>query len=130
MEKLFVIALIGTGLCMILRTIRPEYAFAALVLTCVILLGSVLTDALGLSDTIRALGTRFGISDAYGATLLKMVGVAYLSSFGANLCRDNGQSATAAALELGGRIAILSCALPAITAVLEAGIGLMNGAAS
>ena len=122
MEKLFVIALIGTGLCMILRTIRPEYAFAALVLTCVILLGSVLTDALGLSDTIRALGTRFGISDAYGATLLKMVG--------ANLCRDNGQSATAAALELGGRIAILSCALPAITAVLEAGIGLMNGAAS
>ncbi len=115
---------------MILRTIRPEYAFAALVLTCVILLGSVLTDALGLSDTIRALGTRFGISDAYGATLLKMVGVAYLSSFGANLCRDNGQSATAAALELGGRIAILSCALPAITAVLEVGIGLMNGAAS
>lgn len=130
MEKLLLIALIGTGLCVMLRAIRPEYAFVSIVVTGVLLIGSVAAEATGLMDTLRKLGERFGVSEAFCAALLKMAAIAWLTSFGGNLCRDNGQSAAAGSVELGGRIALLGCAMPAVVTMLETGAAMLGGALS
>ncbi|MDD3749752.1 MAG: SpoIIIAC/SpoIIIAD family protein [Firmicutes bacterium] len=45
--------------------------------------------------------------------------MAYQPGFGAELCRDAGERATAGKLELAGKIIILITALPVLIAVLE-----------
>ncbi|MBR0081933.1 MAG: hypothetical protein IJP98_04240 [Clostridia bacterium] len=126
-EKLLLIALIGTSVCLLLRAVRPEYAFFAAVATGCLLLMPILSEALGVTETIRALGERFGVSDAYAAVLLKMIAITYLTSFGASLCRDQGLSALAGKLEFGGRIAVVACALPSLVTLLETGVALLEG---
>jgi stage III sporulation protein AD len=79
---------------------------------------------------MRAVGNEYGISADILTMVLKILGIAYLTDFGVNIARDAGQSAVAGALETGGRILILSCALPAMIALLETGAALIREAAS
>ena len=129
MEKLLLIALIGTSVCILLRSVKPEFTLPAVIVTGALLLLPVLMDAVGITETLQSLADRFSIPDAYGRALLKMTVIAYATSFGANLCRDQGLSSLASKLELGGRVAILGCALPAAVALLETGLSLLGGSA-
>lgn len=126
MEKLLLVAWIGVTLTVLLRSLRPEYALPIGAVTGALLLLLSLEEATGLFSTLQRLGTVYGVSDVYITALLKMIGIAYLTQFGVNLCRDFGQSATAGKLELGGRICVLSCAVPAVVSLLEMGLGLLN----
>ena len=127
MEKLLLIALIGITLTTLVRALRPEYAIPLGIVTCGLLLLLALEMGTGLLQTIHRIGTVYGVSEVYVAALLKMIGIAYLTQFGANLCRDFQQSAVAAKLELGGRICVLTCAAPAVITLLETGLSLLNG---
>ena len=62
-------------------------------------------------------------------SVVKILGIAYLTEFGVNISRDAGQNAVAGTLEIGGRILILSCALPAAVTLLETGASLIREAA-
>ncbi len=124
------VALIGTVLTLLVRSVRPEAAFPVGIISAGTILVLALNRADGLIGSIRQISDYYGVSDAYLTALLKMTGIAYLTRFGANLCRDFGQSATAGKLELGGRICILSCAVPAVITLLETGLSLLSGAAS
>jgi stage III sporulation protein AD len=59
------------------------------------------------------------MDSVYITTILKVIGIAYLADFGAQLCKDAGESAIAAKIELGGKILILLLAIPILTALME-----------
>jgi len=59
------------------------------------------------------------ISLVYLDTLLKIIGIAYIAEFGAQVCRDAGEGATAGKVELAGKLFILVMALPLLSALLE-----------
>ena len=63
------------------------------------------------------------------ASVIKILGIAYLTDFGVNVAKDAGQQAIAGTLEIGGRILILSCALPAVVTLLETGASMIREAA-
>lgn len=127
MATLFFVALIGTALVLTLRQLRPEFApFAAMAAGAALLL-SVIGEATGLFDTVSALVTRLGVDGAFLGTVWKILTLAYLTQFGAQLCRDAGQGAIALKLELGGRILILSLALPQVVTLVEVGAALLKG---
>lgn len=46
--------------------------------------------------------------------LLKIVGIGYLTEFGANICSDSGNSAIASKILLAGKLAIFILAIPII----------------
>ncbi|GAF63800.1 stage III sporulation protein SpoIIIAD [Bacillus sp. TS-2] len=55
----------------------------------------------------------------YLQTILKIIGVAYIAEFGAQIANDAGQAAIASKIELAGKILILVMAIPILTAVIE-----------
>ena len=53
------------------------------------------------------------------ASLMKIMGITYISDFSANLCRDAGYLAIAGQIEFFGKISILTISTPIILALLD-----------
>lgn len=68
---------------------------------------------------LRNLTAGVGVSFLFLDTLLKVVGIAYIAEFGAQVCRDANEEMVAGKIELTGKILILILAVPIILMVLE-----------
>lgn len=58
-------------------------------------------------------------------TILKIIGIAYIAEFGAQMTRDAGQGAIASKIELAGKVLILVMAVPIIQIIIETVINLL-----
>jgi stage III sporulation protein AD len=58
-------------------------------------------------------------------TILKIIGIAYIAEFGAQIVRDAGQEAIASKIELAGKILIMVLAIPIITVIVETVLNLL-----
>ncbi len=65
------------------------------------------------------------VNMVYVDTILKIIGIAYIAEFGAQITKDAGQGAIASKIELGGKILILAMAIPILTVIIETVIGLI-----
>ena len=55
-----------------------------------------------------------------------IVGIGYLTEFGANICQDNGNSSLADKILLAGKVIILCFALPIVNSMLNVIMGLIQ----
>ena len=55
----------------------------------------------------------------YFSTLIKMLGIAYLSEFSSGICKDAGQQAIALQIEMFGKISILILSIPYLITLLQ-----------
>ncbi|MBO8168191.1 MAG: stage III sporulation protein AD [Thermoanaerobacteraceae bacterium] len=70
-------------------------------------------------DILEQLAVRANINQFYLATILKVIGIAYIAEFGAQVCRDAGENAIAQKVEFAGKVLVMVLALPIIAAILE-----------
>lgn len=128
MERFFLIALIGVISALLLYTVRREYALLIGAATAILLFAEGVIRLTGVSDTLSRLCGEYGVPSTLFGSALKILGIAYLTDFGVNISRDAGQSAIAGALEISGRILILSCALPSVIVLIETGSAVIREA--
>lgn len=125
-SKILAICLIGAALCIVLRQKSAEYAFGIAV-TCGI---CVLIFILGaVSQPIKEIEERlsdYGVETEYFKVALKSVGLAYITDFIADACRDAGQVSLASKAELAGKAAIFLLSVPILMSVLETAIGFVK----
>lgn len=119
MVKVAVFALAATVVYLLLKRRTPEYSMFAEVFAAASVLLFVLPDMIGLMRFSQDFFDTAGIDRTYFASLLKIVGIALLTQFTADVCRDNAQSALASQTEFAGRILMLVCAVPIIRAVMQ-----------
>ncbi|WP_307439690.1 stage III sporulation protein AD [Bacillus sp. V2I10] len=119
------LGLVATFLALIVKEQKPTYAFMLVVFVgCVIFL--FLVDQVSQIITmIEKIALNANINMMYVETILKIIGIAYIAEFGAQLTKDAGQGAIASKIELGGKILILSMAVPILTVIIETIIGLI-----
>ncbi len=119
-----IIQIIGLGflvtlLILIIKQQRPELAVQlALTLSAIIFL-MVLSKLNVVLDLFRDLAAKANISQMYLNTILKIIGIAYVTEFGAQVCRDAGESAVAGKIEFAGKILVMVMAVPIIALVLD-----------
>ena len=128
MERFVLIALVGVVSAIQMSAVRREYAWLIGAATAVLLFGEGVLRFTGVSETLNRICGEYGVPIALLETALKILGIAYLTEFGVNVSKDAGQAAIAGTLELGGRILILSCALPSVVTLLETGSALIREA--
>ncbi len=119
MGSLLAIAIIATVLTVLVRSHRPEIAIWLSVVTGLIIVGRILPLINFIVRTLADITSGTRAESVYFTTVLKVIGIAYLAGFGAEVCRDAGERATAGKLELAGKVIILMTALPVLIAVLE-----------
>jgi len=76
-------------------------------------------------DVLQQLADRANVNQFYLATILKIIGIAYISEFGSQMCRDSGESAIASKIEFAAKILIMILAIPIFAAILESIIRLL-----
>ena len=113
------IALLGTIVTLILKQQTPEMAVQAALVTGVVIFLSIAASLGTAVDYIMDIANRFGVDTQYIATVVRIIGIAYICQFAAEVCRDAGENAIAVKVEFAGRVLILLYALPVIEALLR-----------
>ena len=112
------IAVIGLTAIMVLRTIRPEYAMLAGILTGLILLAAAVLESSSVIGYIQDMTDSTGFS-LYSSVILKSLGIGILAQTTADICRDSGETAIASKVEFAAKIIILLLAIPILKTLLE-----------
>lgn len=113
------LALIVTVLCVVLKQIRPEIALQLSILAGAAIFILIISKIKVVVDLLQNLADQANISSYYLIIVLKIVGVAYLAEFGAQICRDAGESALATKIELAAKVGVIVLAIPIIVAITE-----------
>lgn len=118
--QIVAIGLIATVLIVVVKSQRPELAVLLSMAAGVVIFLLVLGKIGSIMDIIKDLASRAGISMVYLGTILKIIGIAYIAEFGAQICRDAGEGAVATKIEFAAKVLIMVLAVPIVVAVLQA----------
>ncbi len=120
------LALIVTVIGAVLRQFRPEIALQLTILAGVTIFLLILGKIKIIIELLQNLADQASISSYYLLIVLKIVGIAYVAEFGAQICRDAGEGALASKVEIAAKVTVLILAIPIITAILESLIRLLG----
>lgn len=113
------IGIIATILSVILRQQKPEFALQVSIVTGLIIFIFVIGKLNYVIEVLNNLAKRVDMDLLYFTTILKVIGVAYIAEFGAQIARDAGEGAIASKVELAGKILIMVLAVPVLTSLLD-----------
>ena len=118
--------LIVAVLIVIIKQQRPEMAMQLSLAFGAIVLLLILGKVAGVIEVLKELTQRANVNQFYLSTILKIIGVAYIAEFGAQVCRDAGEGAVASKVELAAKVMIIVLAVPIVVAIIESLLKLLS----
>lgn len=126
MIKMVGVALIAVVLFSVIKKYSPEYGviseIAFIVFVCVYAFPYVKE----IIDFFYKYTRSVGFSNDYMDTIVKVVGIAVVTQFTADICRDSGQIALAQQVEYSGKIIMAVICIPIATAILEVAVKIVE----
>lgn len=119
------IGIIAVVLSSILKAQRPEIALQVSIITGIVIFITIIVKLSAVIDFLQTFSKRADIDSTYITILLKIVGIAYIAEFGAEVCKDAGESSVASKIELAGKVTIVVLAVPIISSLLDLVVKLM-----
>lgn len=119
------LALIATVLVLILKEQKPMFAFLFTAFTGIVIFLFLLGKLSSVIHVLDDLASKSSVKPVFFKTVLKIIGIAYIAEFGAQIVRDAGQEAIASKIELAGKILIMVMAIPIVTVIIETVVSLM-----
>lgn len=120
--KILTVVIISAVFITTLRIRATEYSFVLALAVMSVAIIVVLGNLFGAVVKLRDLFSKSGNSSIYFETALKALGISYITTFAADICRDYGLSGLAQASEVAGKVTIFLLSLPLMTAVLNAAL--------
>jgi stage III sporulation protein AD len=119
------LGLIATVLILVIREQKPMFAFLLAAFTGLFIFLYIIGRIDTVITMLEQLAEQTGIPSIYLKTILKIIGIAYIAEFGAQIVRDAGQEGVASKIEFAGKVLILVMAVPIIHVIVETVLGLM-----
>lgn len=113
------IGLIGAILSILLRNSKPEFSMLIPVVVSFTVLACAMPYLIKITEELSRMASSAGINSSYMRIVIKVIGISYLVCITAELCKDAGENAIAAKIELGGKLIILAMAIPIINSLLN-----------
>src|SRR6056297_664812 len=117
--KIVGLAIVSTILILVIKQKLPEIAFLLSLLTGIFILILIISQVGEVIRLIKKLITKAGIDIMYFNTIIKIVGIAYIGEFGAEITKDAGENALAAKIEMAVKIIILFLSIPVMISLVE-----------
>ena len=114
-----------TVLALILKEQKPIFAFLLVTVTGIVIFLFLLGKISAVIRVLEQLADRSGVNHVFFTTILKIIGVAYIAEFGAQIVRDAGQDSIASKIELSGKILIMVMAIPIVSVIIDTVLKLM-----
>ena len=123
--KVIGVAFVTVFAVMVLRPTKPELAAVVSIAGGVIVL-LMFVDSLGqVIQGFSSIVSKSGIRSEVFASLLKIIGIGYLTEFAAGICTDAGNGSMAQKVTLAGKVVILVLALPIIDNLIQIIVGIL-----
>lgn len=113
------LGLIATFLVIVVKEQKPVFAFTITVFTGAIIFLYLIGEIQNIIQMLEGLAAKANIEIIYVETVLKIIGIAYIAEFGAQITRDAGQGAIASKIELAGKLLIMAMAIPILKLIIE-----------
>ncbi|MDF2546474.1 stage III sporulation protein AD [Anaerosolibacter sp.] len=123
--KIVGLGLIAAILSVVLRSQKPEISLQISIVTGLIIFLFIATRLSYVIEVLSLVAQKIDIDLIYITTIFKIVGIAYISEFGAQVCRDAGEAAIASKIEFAGKVLIMVLAVPILIALLNLLVKLM-----
>lgn len=125
-----IVQIVGIGLAtaammVILREQKPEFALFLSVAAGTMILLAVVGKLITVINVLEGLASRAQVKMFHLDTILKIIGIAYIAEFGAQVCRDANANVLASKIELAAKLIIMVLAIPIIILVLDTVLKLM-----
>ncbi len=118
-------ALIATILVLIVREHKPAVSFLLAIFAGIVIFLLIVGKIAEVMKLLGDLAAKSNVDMIFLQTILKIIGIAYIAEFGAQIVRDAGQEAIASKIELAGKIMIMVLAIPIITVIVETVLNLL-----
>jgi stage III sporulation protein AD len=119
------LGLIATVLVLVVKEQKPMFAFLIAASTGVLIFLYLIGKIGGIIEVLEDLAEKSGVQMIYLKTILKIIGIAYIAEFGAQIVRDAGQESIASKIEMAGKVLIMVLAIPIISIIIETVIKLL-----
>ncbi|ATD55196.1 stage III sporulation protein AD [Clostridium chauvoei] len=117
--KIVSFAFIGLFLFMIFKDRRSDLAISISIAVGVIIFLFIIGQLNDVIYFVKNIADKANIDMVYIGIVLKILAIAYLTSFCSEICKDAGAGSIASKVEFSGKILILALAIPILMAVLE-----------
>ncbi|NLM97204.1 MAG: stage III sporulation protein AD [Halanaerobiaceae bacterium] len=119
------LAVLSAILIIVIRQEKPEIAFLLSIITGLVILAMIIKELAVVVELLNRLAEKAQIDMFYFQTIIKIIGIAYLGEFGAEITRDSGESALAGKIELAAKILIMIISIPIMLSLAETIISLI-----
>lgn len=123
--KIIGVAFIATFIIVLLKQYKPEFVIYVSILAGIIIFGMVVFKLSSIIELLRSLSSKLGVNSKFFMILIKITGIAYLSEFAINVCKDAGETAIASKVEVAAKIIIIGMSIPIVAALLETIINIL-----
>ena len=113
------VAIVTAVAAILLKGSKPELSFAVTITGVIIILLFVVDSVRGVLEVFQAIAGMTGVENGLIKILLKIVGVGYVTEFGAGILNDFGSTAIADKVVLGGKLTIVLLSLPILQSLLQ-----------
>lgn len=124
--KIVGLGLVATIIAILLNQYKPEYKIFVSTAAGIIIILLVLTKLVTVFEIIKDIIYRLDVEAVYLRSIFKIIAIAYVAEFGAQICEDCGEGSIATKIEFAGKVIIIVLALPIMLAVLDLVTGLIS----
>lgn len=121
MDTIIRIVGVGVSMAMVIGVIRSMHGPIAVQVSVAFTLVILLLLLQPLRDVMlffAEIGRRSGLEGLHLDVILRVVGIAYIASIGAQMAKDAGEQGVASMIELSGKVLILTVGMPVFSGIL------------
>jgi len=119
------IAMITVFIALLLKQYKPEFVVYISIIAGILIFSMVVPKLSAIIELLDSFNAKLGVNSQFLGILLKIMGVAYVSEFATNICKDSGETAIASKVELGAKIIIIAMSIPILGTVIETLINIL-----
>lgn len=113
------IGLVATISIVVIKEVKPEFAILISIATGIVIFFMILDKLHYVVQVLNDLSKHANVDFIYFSTILKIMGIAYVVEFGAQVSRDANEESIATKIELAGKVIILVLAMPILLSLMD-----------
>jgi len=121
-----IIGVAGSLLALQFKSEKAEYGVYISIALSILVFTGILGQLEMLIDTMRKIGSYINIDSVYISTLLKMLGITYVSELSSSICKDAGYQTIAGQIEIFGKLAVFMLSMPVLLTLLDTVRGFLS----
>lgn len=113
------VGMCGVIISSVIKGYKPELAIFSVIATIMIIFVMVIYKLTYFFEFLGEIYDQLSYGRNFFPIIIKVLAVAYIADFTAQICKDAGEAAIAGKVELAGKVMIFYLAVPVMVAVME-----------